>query len=223
MIIKNFDLYLKKEPLPLKKSLDFLDENGLGHYKVLSKEKISNAEIVKALGTEDYIQWVLEDTSIEADSRLRYCSLFITYYELPDRVPHVPDECYVGVGYQRIDTDNLIFAVNVDGLDSKIPGRYVVFGDSGSYLQDSKKFAVSYFFKLNGRYAGSRNAARLILNENIRGKHSYFSKVEWKFYNNEFGQTVYPDKEEAILASGGLLDVILPILEQHHWPDWKSD
>ena len=30
--IKSLGLYLKKEPLPLKKSLDLLDEYGLSHY-----------------------------------------------------------------------------------------------------------------------------------------------------------------------------------------------
>ena len=57
--IKSFGMYLKKEPLPLKKSLDLLDQNGLGTYKIVSKEKIENKDILKALGTEDYIEWVL--------------------------------------------------------------------------------------------------------------------------------------------------------------------
>ena len=89
--IKSFGIYLKKEPLPLKKSLDLLDESRLSPYKVVSKSKIENEEIVKNLGTEDYIQWNLEDTAAPPESSVRYCLLFIVYYGLPDFVPHVPE------------------------------------------------------------------------------------------------------------------------------------
>lgn len=76
LLIKGLGGYLKKEPLPLKKSLDFLDENSLGSYKVLSKPKIAYDEVVESLGTEDYIQWILEDTQVPADSSVRKC-LFV--------------------------------------------------------------------------------------------------------------------------------------------------
>jgi hypothetical protein len=69
-----------KEPLPLKKPLDLLDEKDLGHYKVISKVGIENRQIIKELGTEDYIQWVLEDTDVKFDSVVRKMLLFITYY-----------------------------------------------------------------------------------------------------------------------------------------------
>ena len=49
--IKSFGVYLKKEPLPLKKPLELLDEKGLAPYKVVSKDRIENKEMVKALGT----------------------------------------------------------------------------------------------------------------------------------------------------------------------------
>jgi hypothetical protein len=96
--VKSFGVYLRKEPLPLRKSLDLLDEKALAFYKVISKDKIVYEEVVKGLGTEHYIQWVLEDTNAGTNSRTRYCSLFITYYGLPDVVVHVPEECYMGSG-----------------------------------------------------------------------------------------------------------------------------
>ncbi len=40
--IKAFGMYLKKKPLPLKKSLDLLDDKQLGSYKVLAKGKIAD-------------------------------------------------------------------------------------------------------------------------------------------------------------------------------------
>ena len=221
--IKSFGVYLKKEPLPLKKSLDLLDEKRLAPYKVVSKQKIENEEIVKGLGTEDYIQWILEDLDAAADSAVRGCLLFITYYGLPDpRVVHVPDECYMGVGYQRLASDSVTFETNKDGSEQNIPGRYLVFASTNSsYWAGDTKFSAFYLFSVNGLYVGSRESARIVLNKNIFGRHSYFSKVEWNFLTGSDART-YPTKEEAIIASEKLLGVILPILEREHWPDWEK-
>ena len=218
-IIKGFGVYLSKEPLPLKKSLELLDENGLAPYEVVSKDKIDNEQILKGLGTEDYIQWRLKDTDVPANSPVRYCSLFITYYALPDQVPHVPEECYTGSGYQRLSSDSVTLRINEGGVEKEIPGRYLIFAatDSARWM-GSTKFPVLYFFKVNEDYGNSREDARLALNKNIYGKHSYFCKVEWKFFNRRFGALIYPTKEEAIKASQKLLGLILPVLEREHWP-----
>ena len=107
--IKSLGMYLQKEPIPLRKSLDLLDENGLLPYKVEAQDKlkIENQEIVKELGTQDYIQWIVEDTNAPIDSPVRRCFLFITYYPSPDKVPHVPEECYAGGGFQKISQSNI--------------------------------------------------------------------------------------------------------------------
>jgi hypothetical protein len=99
--------------------------------------------------------------------------------------------------------------------------RCVVFGGTASsHWRSDLKFPVLYLFNVNGDYAGSREEARIILNRNLFGKYSYFSKVEWKFFNTRFGQTIYPSKEEAVTAGEKLLAVVLPVLEREHWPDW---
>ncbi|MFA5238101.1 MAG: hypothetical protein WC476_00130 [Phycisphaerae bacterium] len=222
--VKSLGIYLKKEPWPLQKSLGLLDEKGLPSYKVVSKEKIESGEVVDTLGTEDYIQWVLEDLDVPSDSPVRYCSLFITYYELPDKVPHVPEECYMGSGFQRLVSDSITLEVG----SQKIPARYLVFtGTDSGYWQRSKEFSILYFFNVNNTYANNREDVRLILNKNIGGKHSYFCKVEWKFFNMGFsagkrGESTYPGKEEVITASQKLLNIILPILEKEHWPIYKK-
>jgi hypothetical protein len=219
--IKNFGIYLKKEPWPLKKSLDLLDEKGLAPYKVVSKGKIESEDVIDSLGTNDYIEWVLQDINAPENSTVRYCSLFITYYELPDKVPHVPEECYMGSGFQRLASDS----VTIVSGTQKIPARYIVFtGTEPGYWERSTKFPILYFFRINNQYANSREETRFILNKNIRSKHSFFCKVEWKFFNVEHGaegrrkNIYYPNKEEAIAASQKLLSVILPILEKEHWP-----
>lgn len=217
--VKTFGMYLKKDPLPLKKSLDLLDEKQLGPYRVLSKGKIDNEDVLKELGTKDYIQWILEDTETAFESPVRKFVLFVTYYELPDRVPHVPEECLAGAGYQRLATDSVTLEVNERDFQREIRGKYLVFGGTKTdFLQSSAKFPVLYLFKVNGEYASSRDEARIALNKNLFGKYSYFSKIELVFNqgSNE------PAKQEVVRASQKALGVILPILESDHWPEWPS-
>jgi hypothetical protein len=216
--MKHLQMYLIKVPLPISKSLSLLDDNGLGPYKVVAKSEIENAEVLKSLGTEEYIQWVLQDTEAVADSDTRFCTLFITYYDLPDRVPHVPEECYVGGGYQRVSSDIVEFDLSGEGAAKKIAGKYVVFaGKSRDNWASETAFPVSYLLRVNGRYAADRNSARILLGSSLR-KSSYFSKVEFLFFGTELNSRVYPNKERTLAASEKLLKVILPALEEQHWP-----
>lgn len=216
--MESLGLYLKKEPLPLRKSLDLLDEDGLFPYfvKPQNKLKIENEEIVKELGTQDYIQWIVEDTNAPIDSPVRKCFLFITYYPSPDKVPHVPEECYAGAGFQRIEGTSVKLKIGKTG-EMQISAQYLVFGNkSNDILINQGDFPVLYFFRVNGKYAGSREEARIALNKNLLRKSSYFSKIELAF--NQSAEA--PDKEETIRASKSLLNVILPLLEKEYWPEW---
>ena len=159
---------VKKEPFPLKKSLDLLDEKALAPYKVISKPKITNQEVIESLGTEDYIQWILEDPEQAVDSPVHKCSLFITYYGLPDRVPHVPEECYTGGGHQRLTSDSVTFEINNEDFTRKIPARYLVFASTDSnYWGLDTKFSIMYLFNVNEVYANSREDVRFALNKHI--------------------------------------------------------
>ena len=227
--IKTLGVQLQKQPLPLKKPLELLDEKALTSYNVLAKTKIENKDIVKALGTEEYIQWVLEDTSVPDDSPVRRCGLFITYYDLPDKVPHVPEECYAGGGHQRLATDamtclitNQTDASEIDkeSVEEEIPIRRLVFArTSPDLFEREARFSVFYLIKVNGIYANNRDDARAALYKNLLKKHSYFSKVEWWFLSKS-GFRTCPTKEESLAASQKLLATILPILEKEHWPVW---
>jgi hypothetical protein len=108
---------------------------------------------------------------------------------------------------------------NNAGFEVDIPAKYLVFGPKKANLwQSSIRIPNLYFFKVNGQYAGSREEARITLNKNLFGKYSYFCKVELVFNKS----STAPSKEEAVSAGEKLLAVILPILEQEHWPDWEK-
>ena len=223
IVINSFGIYFEKDPLPIRKSLDTLAGDRLGDYKVISKDKIENKEIVESLGTEDYIQWTLEDSSVGEESPLRYFNLFITYYDLPDRVPHVPEECYTGGGYQKVGDD--VFTVSYEGEETtkEVPVRYVVFGSKKRNLWNNKSFSVAYFFSVNGVYCNSREDARFTINQNVFSKQLYFSKVEWKFFgNNKLTGVVFPEQNDLRSASEKLLKVLVPLLEKEYWPQIKK-
>ncbi len=220
MTMRKLGVILEKAPLPLRKSLDLLDDGGLAPYEVVPpKLKIENKEVLKSLGTNDYIQWVLRDAEAPTGSDVERCLLFITYYRLPDRVPHVPEECWTGGGYQRLRSERVTLHIDDKaGFQTQIPARYLVFGPRKTNLwQNRQRIPNLYFFKVNGQYAGSREEARIALNKNLFGKSSYFCKVELVFNRS----SAVPSKETAVRASEKLLSVVLPVLEREHWPQWN--
>ena len=229
--IKAWGLHFVKFPLELKQPFEELDEASLAPFEVIQKNEIANQDILESLGTEEYLQWQLEDSDAAKDSPVRYCDLFITYYTgNPDMVPHVPDECYVGGG-NRMDSKELIrlklssSAQHLPGMkaDGTVGAQYLMFSRPGrGIIPTDEKYSVEYFFKVNGQYAESRTETRRLLGQNFFSKYSYFCKVEWKFYGIDFSGLVYPDKPQTIQASEKLLSILLPLLEQNHWPDWEE-
>lgn len=222
-----FGVQLEKLPFELRKSLVLLDESALGPYKAVRKHTVENQDILKELGTEEYIQWELEDGEADDGSGVRYCSLFVTYYNRPDRVPHVPEECYVGGGNQQLGRESVTLYVRSkevsNSYSKKIEARYLVFvRQSLDMWSPNSKYSVFYVFNVNGEYANDRTEVRKILGGNLFGKYSYFSKVEWRFYGSTLGNITVPTKEEAVRASEKLLSFVLPVLEEGHWPDWAE-
>jgi hypothetical protein len=217
--IDRLGIFLTKEPLALKKPLNKLcDGQQIGPYKVTDKKEL-DGNMIKALGTDDYIQWTLQDTQASENSPVRNCSFFVTYYGNADKiVTHVPDECYIGAGYDQQGADSLEFQIKDGDTTKKITTRSIVFNRKTEDGVSSGSFAVTYFFYADGVYVGSRTATRAVLNKNIFAKHSYYAKIEWSFTGNQQN----PSKEELIAASQKLLGVVLPILEKEHWPDQEE-
>ena len=205
--------YLTKTPLSLQRPLDQLNADALAPFQVIARQKIENLDIVESLGTEDYIQWVLADANdVRGTGRVL---AFVTYYPLPDRVPHVPEECYIGGGFQRLATD----AVSLDLGQARLEARYLVFGGvEGPVGQGPAQVPVVYFFQVNGRFAADRDEARMLLNKNLFGKSSYFSKVELVFNQ----QAAPITRDQVMHTSQQVLQRLLPVLEQDHWPIWSG-
>ena len=225
LVIRFLGWQFTKYPLPLKKTLQEMDEKAIAPYVVNKKLRIDNPDVLETLGTEDYLQWIIVDPDAEPASPTRYCSVFVTYYTgNPDMVPHVPDECYAGGGNTRLAGYVDSASLHRDGIQTAqtIAYQNILFGGGDTLLTTDIKFYVCYLFHANGEYSGSRTETRKILGQNFLSKYSYFSKVEWQFYGIDAFGRVYPDRQQVIQASEKLLQVLLPELERDHWPDWDA-
>jgi hypothetical protein len=222
-VIRVLGVQMVKEPIALQHPLEEMNDAALAPFELKKNARIQNRDVLESLGTEEYLQWVLEDTEAKPDSPTRFCSLFITYYTgNPDMVPHVPDECYVGGGNERQAGGLVTINVPRSDGDQKLDFQYVAFKNFDQKTMREDNFSVQYFFHANGKYSGSRTDTRLILGSNWLSKYSYFCKVEWKFYGvGSFG-LIYPDKEQTLEASSRLMQKLLPELESNHWPDWEK-
>ncbi len=207
--------HFRKEPVPLKKPIDQLDVAKLSPYKLVRSITIPD-DIVSELGTKDYIQWNLENASLELDDPFRYVTVFVTYYTgNPDKVPHVPDVCYVGSGGLVEAKDNTEF--NITGVGAKnnvLPFRWleVRMRENLGY----RNRVVGYFFSVNGTYRSTRRQVQMLQN-NIQDRYAYFCKVEVFFT-----ETKSKSRDEVLEKMEQFVQVFLPVLHSDHLPDWEA-
>ena len=221
-VIRVLGVQMVKKPVAVQHPLNEMDETVLASFELKRKDRIQNRDVLESLGTEEYMQWALEDLDAKPNSPTRYCSLFITYYTgNTDMVPHVPDECYVGGGNERQAGGTVTIDISRKDGNQKLDFQYVAFKNVDRKTMREDNFSVQYFFHANGKYCSNRTDTRLTLGSNWFSKYSYFCKVEWKFYGVDSFGLIYPDKEQTLDASAKLMKVLLPELEKNHWPDWE--
>ena len=214
-----------KLPLPLKAPLDSLDVAALAPYQIrpsrdsaghlISGRLRLDAPVVEALGTKDYLMWLLEDTSLPSTDPCRFATLFVTYYTGGHSlVPHTPDVCRLGSGWQPAqphENTTLPWAGSGPRAGSRLPVRVCTFQKSAIHDYDTD--TVVYTFHCNGEFVETRLGVR----NRVRGfsnRHAYFSKVEISF----------PDatREESIVGAAKLLSVVSEELIRNHWPDFEA-
>ena len=208
----------RKEPVELRKALSQLDRVALGSYQVVDERRIP-PEIESELGTTEYIDWRLEDTSVSASDPARYLRLFVAYYTgNPDKVAHVSEICLTANGgkvYNETNTEVTVAGCGLENAGNRLPIRIMAV----EFPQLNQRFqqqTVAYFFSVNGDYRCTRNQVRLRMN-NWRDRYAYFSKVEISLAG--------PDRlarDEALAAVEKFCRTVTPLLWSDHWPDWPS-
>jgi len=201
-----------KEALPLRAALSELQESALAPYRVVRRAVLDPAT-VEALGTDQYINWTLEDTSVDPDDPLRVANLFVTYYTGGHSlVPHTPDVCYVGGGYAPAQLpENLSFEVPGLRDDSSVPVRICTFQKTAVF--GNSQVTVVYTFHCNGRFVATRQGVRVLIND-LFNRYAYFSKIEVSFDR--------ATRSQSIEGARKLFNRVVPALVSGHWPDFAA-
>jgi len=201
------DFQQGKAALPLKRPLGALDAAGLLPYRAIERQVLEST-IVEALGTDQYINWVLEDTSVPPTDPLRYAHLFVTYDTGGvNLVPHTPDECRLGAGYEAAQPHE-----NVDvHVPMTIPVRLCTFLKTAVFNRE--EVSVVYTFHCNGKFVATRNGVRRLISD-WSNRHAYFSKVEVSFPR--------ATREQSLQGAAKLFERLLPVLIKDHFPDFEA-
>lgn len=210
---KWMSLHSVKQPLPLKSPLGKINESEWYPYTVVGRQTL-DPSLVEVLETDQYLLWVLEDRSVPRGSPLQVASLFVTFYTGGSSlVPHSPDACYLGSGYDAAQPhENL--EVDLPKLREsfpRVPIRVCTFAKSAVFQRE--EVSVVYTFFCNGRFATTPRRVRLLIHD-LGTTYAFFSKVEVSFPR--------ASREQSLEGARKLLDRVLPVLIRDHWPDFAA-
>ena len=208
-----WNLNQHKQAIALRAPLASLDESVLMPYRVV-KRNVLDAATLEALGTDRYLSWQLENEILPRNDPLRVAHLLVTYDSGGNNlVPHTPDVCWVGGGYEPAQPHENV-ELNTPSLPadrSSVPGRVCTFAKTA--MRNRSKQTVVYTFHCNGRFVATRTGVRILVNTPTN-RYAYFSKVELTFP----GAT----RAQSVEGAGMLFDRLLPALVRDHWPDFQA-
>lgn len=207
---------LRKDPVPLQKPLAEFDREALPDYEFLAAQPVDKA-ILNQLKAADYAQWRFVDRTVEnSRAPLREVSCFISHNTgRPGLAPHIPDNCYLGAGYELTKAENLSTQIPGADGDIDVPVRAVTFVRSDVHNRATP--TVVYTFHCNGEFVNTRTAVRTRMG-NPFDKGAYFCKIEVTFGGPRC-LPQYAGREESIEAAEKFLSQLLPALLRDHLPD----
>jgi hypothetical protein len=239
--VRSLNVYLKKQPVPLREHFGNLPRHLPGWKMIAEGERLS-AEMVEELGTELYLD---RQYAREGDPDGAWLQLHIAYYTgMIDAVPHVPDRCLVAGGYNtRAQPDNIPMEVRGRGwmmpppdagplefpkvtildtiarrpVDVHLPdGDYALRTTEFSHTdQPNSRTFAGYFFIANGRIAVTPEQVKAIAFRKSE-EYAYYCKVQF-FAVGDDSLTA----ERFVEHAASLLEVFLPEL-MRCLPDWPE-
>lgn len=229
--ISAMDIYLLKLPIypeGNRKLRQILPETA--DWKRVGNDMIETADVVKTLGTDNYVSrmYAHKQEDLVLDFHAAY------YTGMVDTVPHVPERCFVGGGWQIAaessvvdipldtsnwipsSTDDTLYTVRISHDNDVAPGTRIEL-PTGVTPEDSlrmrttmffdpegRKVFSGYFFIANGGTVASSEDVRLLA-FNLSDDYAYYLKVQ-------FTSAQVDTAEELADVAGRLLDDLLPEL-----------
>lgn len=230
-VIATTEWVLIKKPVPLRHTLILLPAT-MGTWELFHEDPPLSAEMLEALGTEQYISRIYRDTTWPENEPGSLARLHVAYYTgTADTVPHVPDRCFVAGGMVGLDKGSATLELEGDayrpapgeaegflypaqlGSHTRIPSRTIeattfTFADAKNTQRTEN---VLYFFVANGKFLASPDMVRLH-GFDPRDRYSYYCKVEVQLLGVSDKQLA-AERAEALLAHA--LPEIMACL-----PDW---
>jgi hypothetical protein len=215
-------VFFQKEAVPLRRPLAHFDAGNLGpryaRHRATDRIPPMSEDMVESLGTEDYLQIYLADMETPKSDVAHVAHVFVSYYTgKPDMVPHVPDECYLAVGYDPLGASTV--SIPAEGpwvQEGGVPIRMVRFRapQHRRTVPGQEEVAVTYFFHVNGGFATTRNGVRVILSNPFQ-RYAYYSKIEISFTDDTLSRSASPEVTARALVP--LLEAIMPVLIEDHF------
>lgn len=205
-----------KLALPPQHKMQELKQERLAGYKLL-KVPPMQSDVLNQLGTDDVVQWLVQEWDPAGNRPVGpVVSLFVTYYTgMPDAVPHIPEVCYQGSGFEVASQTEDSVVITSRGREQTVPIQVLLFRKASQFTQSER--IVIYTFHANGQFREDRLAVRAAIGS-LTDRYAYFSKVEVGV-EIEPGRTT---KEQAVDAAKRFMRVVIPVLLEDHWPDWEA-
>jgi hypothetical protein len=97
--MKSLDVYLRKEPVPLRADLGSIPTT-LGRWQRVGEDQVMDAAMVESLGTDKYLT---RSYALDGDAAKGVMMLHLAYYTgMIDTVPHIPERCWGAGGLVQL-------------------------------------------------------------------------------------------------------------------------
>jgi hypothetical protein len=159
----------------------------------------------------------LAASALENDPYARV-TLHVAYYTgSVDTVPHIPDRCMLGAGFEMSTRDAFTLDVpNEQAQDLMVSFRQFQQRDNSGAGNDLTN-SVAYFFHVNGDYEHDAIVGVRKRLQDLFESHAYFAKVEVSV----IAPTAEKEIDTAKAAMAGFLRDALPDIERV-LPDWDT-
>jgi hypothetical protein len=239
-------VFLKKEPVPLREPLDRVPSS-LGSWKQVGKDAVFSDALVEELGTRNYLD---RTYAVDGDPSKGVMQVHAAYYTgMIDTVPHIPERCWNAGGMvMRGQPDVRTVAVDRSAWDLERgpvqPGTGIRYPTASvkdpvtrktsvvnlplgevsmtvSVFQDPRNpkftFLGGYLFIANGALTPSALAVRN-LSFKLTDRYAYYCKVQFSARMPGEPDEVLPQFDR---MTSELMTALLPHLMKC-LPDWPS-
>ena len=97
--MRSLDVYLRKEPVPLRADLGSIPRT-LGRWQKVGEDQVMDGAMVESLGTDKYLT---RTYALDGDPSAGSITVHLAYYTgMIDTVPHIPERCWGAGGLVQV-------------------------------------------------------------------------------------------------------------------------